>query len=206
MYPVASSLLSARDALHVGRLAALALALGLACVGQVVAQVRIGQPSGFTGAVSAGVKENTAGAKLYLDEVNRKGGVHGQTIELITGDDEFKPARTPEVARELVDKHGVIALFLNRGTPHTEALLPFLAERGIPLVAPSTGAMVLHQPVNRWVFNVRATYQREAAKAIEHLASLGMTRIAVLQTDDSFGAVPDSKGRHPFDISRCHTA
>lgn len=188
MYPVASSLLSARDALRVGRLAALALALGLACVGQVVAQVRIGQPSGFTGAVSAGVKENTAGAKLYLDEVNRKGGVHGQTIELITGDDEFKPARTPEVARELVDKHGVIALFLNRGTPHTEALLPFLAERGIPLVAPSTGAMVLHQPVNRWVFNVRATYQREAAKAIEHLASLGMTRIAVLQTDDSFGA------------------
>jgi ABC-type branched-subunit amino acid transport system substrate-binding protein len=35
---------------------------------------------------------------------------------------------------------------------------------------------------------VRATYQREAAKAIEHLATTGITRIALLQTDDSFGA------------------
>jgi branched-chain amino acid transport system substrate-binding protein len=42
--------------------------------------------------------------------------------------------------------------------------------------------------VNPWVFNVRATYQREAAKAIEHLASIGITRIALLETDDSFGA------------------
>lgn len=48
--------------------------------------------------------------------------------------------------------------------------------------------MVLHEPVNPWVFNVRATYQREAAKAIEHLATTGITRIAVLQTDDSFGS------------------
>lgn len=38
------------------------------------------------------------------------------------------------------------------------------------------------------MFNVRATYQREAAKAIEHLASIGVTRVAVLETDDSFGA------------------
>jgi len=48
--------------------------------------------------------------------------------------------------------------------------------------------MVLHDPVHPWVFNVRATYQREAAKAIEHLASVGIARIAVLETDDSFGA------------------
>jgi hypothetical protein len=34
-------------------------------------------------------------------------------------------------------------------------------------MAPSTGAMVLHQPVKKWVFNVRATYQREAEKAVD---------------------------------------
>jgi ABC-type branched-subunit amino acid transport system substrate-binding protein len=48
--------------------------------------------------------------------------------------------------------------------------------------------MVLHQPVRRNVFNVRATYQREAEKAITHLASMGITRIAVVLADDSFGA------------------
>ena len=152
------------------------------------AQLRIGQPSGFTGSVAAGVKENTEGARLYLDAVNARGGVNGQKIELISVDDQFDPKRTVEVARELITQQKVLALFLNRGTPHAQALLPLLAEHKLPLVGPSTGAMALHTPVNPWVFNVRATYQREAAKAIEHLASIGMTRIAVLQTDDSFGA------------------
>lgn len=165
-------------------------ALGCVLMGTAPAwaQIRIGQPSGFTGSVAAGVKENTEGAKLYLDAVNARGGVNGQKIELLSVDDQFDPKKTVEVARELIVKQKVIALFLNRGTPHAQALLPLLAEHQLPLVAPSTGAMALHQPVNPWVFNVRATYQREAAKAIEHLASIGITRIAVWQTDDSFGA------------------
>lgn len=164
------------------------LALWLASSATAWAQIRIGQPSGFTGAVAAGVKENTEGARLYLEAVNAKGGINGQKVELVSVDDQFDPKKTVTAATELLDKQGVVALFLNRGTPHAEALLPLLAERKVPLVAPSTGAMALHQPVNPWVFNVRATYQREAARAIEHLAGLGISRIAVLQTDDSFGA------------------
>jgi len=151
-------------------------------------QLRIGQPSGFTGSVAAGVKENTEGAKLYFDAVNAKGGVNGQKIELISVDDRFDPKVTVEVARDLIVQKKVLALFLNRGTPHAQALMPLLAEYKVPLVAPSTGAMVLHAPVHPWVFNVRATYQREAIRAIEHLAAIGMTRLAVLETDDSFGA------------------
>ena len=169
-------------------LAGTALSLWLFCNQAAWAQIRIGQPSGFTGAVAAGVKENTDGARLYLDTVNAKGGINGQKLELLSVDDQFDPKKTVAAATELLDKQGVVALFLNRGTPHAEALLPLLAERKVPLVAPSTGAMVLHQPVNPWVFNVRAPYQREAARAVEHLAGLGISRIAVLQTDDSFGA------------------
>jgi branched-chain amino acid transport system substrate-binding protein len=161
---------------------------GLLLAAPASAQLRIGQPSGFTGSVAAGVKENTEGAKLYFDAVNARGGINGQKIELISVDDKFDPKVTVEVARELITSKGVLALFLNRGTPHSQALLPLLAEHKVPLVGPSTGAMVLHEPVNPWVFNVRATYQREAAKAVEHLASIGITRIAVLTTDDTFGA------------------
>jgi branched-chain amino acid transport system substrate-binding protein len=169
-------------------LAALGLAGLLGFMTPAWAQLRVGMPSGFTGSVAAGVKENHEGAKLYFDTINARGGVNGQKIELITVDDKFDPKVTVEVARELITKQKVLALFLNRGTPHTQALLPVLAELKVPLVGPSTGAMALHEPVNPWVFNVRATYQREAAKAIEHLASIGMTRIAMLETDDSFGA------------------
>ena len=44
------------------------------------------------------------------------------------------------------------------------------------------------QPVRKNIFNVRATYQREAEKAIVHLSSMGITRIALVYADDSFGA------------------
>ena len=47
-------------------------------------------------------------------------------------------------------------------------------------VAPSKGAMVLHQPVRKYILNVRATYQREAEKAITHLASMGISRVALV--------------------------
>jgi branched-chain amino acid transport system substrate-binding protein len=169
-------------------LAWLALAGSLTLSLPALAQLRIGQPSGFTGTISAGVIENTAGANLYFDAVNAKGGVFGQKVELISVDDKFDPKLTVELARKLITEDRVLALFLNRGTPHAQALMPLLAEFKVPLVAPSTGAMPLHDPVNPWIFNVRATYQREASEAIEHLARVGITRTAVLTTDDTFGA------------------
>jgi len=152
-----------------------------------IAQIRVGQTAGFTGAVASSVKEATDGAKLYFDAVNARGGVNGQKIELISLDDQFDPKLAVENAKKLIGQ-GVICLFLNRGTPHTQAIMPLLAEAKIPLVAPSTGAMVLHEPVNPWVFNVRAAYQREAERTIAHLSLVSVQRIAVVQVDDTFGA------------------
>lgn len=152
------------------------------------AQILIGQTAGFTGPVGAGVKETTEGARLYIDSVNAKGGVGGQKIELISVDDKFDPKIAAENARKLIEEQNVVALFLTRGTPHTEAIVPLLDKYSVPLIGPSTGAMVLHQPVKKHVFNVRATYQREAEKAVTHLHSMGITRVGIVYADDSFGA------------------
>ena len=152
------------------------------------AQLVIGQTAGFSGQVAAGVQETTDGAMLYINAVNAKGGVNGQKIELASLDDKFDPKLAAENARKLIEEQNVLAMFLTRGTPHTEAMIPLLDKHGVALVGPSTGAMVLHQPVRKNIFNVRATYQREAEKAMTHLASMGITRVAVLYADDSFGA------------------
>ena len=165
----------------------IALVLAAACH-TAYAQILIGQTAGFTGPVGAGVKETTDGAKLYIDAINTRGGVNGQKIELISLDDKFDPKLTVENARKLIEEQGVLAMFLTRGTPHTQAIIPLLDKHNVPLVGPSTGAMVLHQPVPKNIFNVRATYQREAEKAITHLNSMGITRIAIIYADDSFGA------------------
>lgn len=155
--------------------------------GTARAQILIGQTVGLTGPVAATVKEAVDGAKLYIDSVNAKGGIRGEKIELVTLDDKFDPKIAAANANTLINEKNVVALFLNRGTPHTEAIMPLLEKHGVALVAPSTGAMLLHSPVNRYVFNVRSSYQREAAKAVAHLHTLGIDRIAVVHVDDSFG-------------------
>lgn len=93
-------------------------------------------------------------------------------------------------------------MFLTRGTPHTQAIIARLDKYNVPLVGPSTGAMVLHQPVQKHIFNVRATYQREAEKAISHLHSMGITRIAIVYADDSFGADGVAGTQKGLDIAK----
>ena len=92
---------------------------------------------------------------------------------MLSLDDKFEPKLAVENARKLIEDQAVVALFLTRGTPHTEAIIPLLEKYGVPLIGPSTGAMVLHLPVRRNIFNVRATYQREAEKAIAHMPRRG---------------------------------
>lgn len=151
------------------------------------AQLKIGQTVGVTGAVAATVQEAGLGAQLYLDAVNAKGGIGGEKVELITLDDKFDPKLTLANAKELIEDKGVLALFMTRGTPHTEGIVPLLEQYGVPLLGPSTGAMSLHQPLKKYIFNVRATYQREAERAVLHLAATGLSRMAIIHVDDSFG-------------------
>lgn len=152
------------------------------------AQILIGQTTGVTGQIAPTVKETNFGAMLYIDSVNGQGGIRGEKIEIITLDDKFDPKLTLVNATTLIEQRKVIALFMTRGTPHTEGVIPLLDQYGVPLIGPSTGALVFHSPVKRHVFNVRAPYRREAERAISHLHSIGTTRIAVIHVDDGFGA------------------
>ena len=114
--------------------------------------------------------ENTAAGRLLLEQ-----------------DEAVDVKRAGENARVLIEDRKVVALFMSRGTPHTQAILPWLDKHGVALIGPSTGAMVLHKPVQKHVFNIRSTYQRESEKAVQHLHTVGIDRIAVVHAADSFG-------------------
>ncbi|WP_076998557.1 ABC transporter substrate-binding protein [Variovorax sp. KK3] len=152
-----------------------------------IAQILIGQTAGITGSAATSVNETITGAQLAIDAVNAQGGVNGEKIDVLRMDDGFDVKRAGENARVLIEEKKVVALFMSRGTPHSQAIIPWLDKNGVALIGPSTGAMVLHRPVQRHVFNVRASYQREAEKAVTHLLTIGVTRIAVVHVIDSFG-------------------
>lgn len=151
--------------------------------------ILIGQTIGLTGPVAGAVKEMNEGAHAYFTSVNSSGGVNGRKIELRILDDKFSPELAAKNAETLLKKEKVFALFQSRGTPQTEAILPHLAANKTPLVAPSTGGQSFHAPVNPWVFNVRAKYQDEVVKAIEHFNTIGMKSIGLLtyEKDDPLG-------------------
>jgi ABC-type branched-subunit amino acid transport system substrate-binding protein len=148
---------------------------------------RIGNSGPSSGANSATMLELLAGARLCFDAVNAEGGIKGRKVQLIQMDDNFEVPRTVRNVEKLIGEERVDALLLVRGTPHNEAILPLIDRAGVPLIAPSTGAMVLHKPVKPLVFNVRTAYRAEAHKLAAVLASVGRQRIALIHVADSFG-------------------
>lgn len=155
-------------------------------VAQAQGALRIGMVAGFSGPVAGLVQESADGARLYFDAVNAQGGIRGQNIELITQDDKYDNATAAAQAKALASQ-GVLALMLSRGTGPTEAMLPVLKENRLPLIAPATGADSLREPVQPLVFNLRASYQQEAERAVRHLAGIGVKRITIVQVNDEFG-------------------
>jgi branched-chain amino acid transport system substrate-binding protein len=165
------------------------LAVMLASLGLAQAQtaLRVGMVAGFSGPVATLTQESADGARLYFEAVNAQGGVRGQPIELITADDKYEPATAAAQAKALASQ-GVLALMLSRGTGPTEALLPVLKENRLPLIAPATGAASLYEPFQPLVFHLRASFQKEAERAVRHLAGIGVKRITIVQVNDAYGS------------------
>lgn len=150
-------------------------------------KIIIGQSAAFTGGPAEEVKQATAGANVYFDRVNSSGGVWGRKIALESLDDGFDPKRAVENTKTLLSEKNAFALFLYRGTPTTEAVLPILSDTKVPLIAPVTGATSLHEPVSRYVFNLRSKYRDEVNVAVRQLSSMGLRKLAVVASNDSFG-------------------
>ena len=169
-------------------LVALLVAFPLTSPAQKVADkvILIGQSAPYSGVLGAVNKEGTDGALVYFDWVNARGGVHGRKIVLEALDDEYDAKKTAANTKILIEK-GVIALFMYRTTPSLQATLPIATAAKVPVIASQVGPNFLYEPVNPYVFNIRARYQDEVIAAIEHLATTGITRIAFLQADDAYG-------------------
>ncbi|KHK51599.1 amino acid transporter [Ralstonia sp. A12] len=150
-------------------------------------KILIGQTAGFTGPAGEQVKEMTQGAKLYIDTVNRAGGVYGRKIELLSEDDGFDANASKKHAHTLLADKQVFALFLPRGTPNTEAIMTEARAVGAPVVAPSTGASTFFDQPDPLLFVVRAKYQTEIAELVHYFDTLGLRRLALVNVNDTFG-------------------
>ena len=149
--------------------------------------VVVGQSAAFTGpAAQLGIQMRD-GMKAYFDQVNSQGGINGRKIQLVTRDDQYESKLAADNTRKLIDEDRVFALIGYVGTPTSAASLPIFTEARVPFIGPFTGAELLRNPFNRYVFNVRASYFDETDKIVEQLLTVGMKRFAVFYQNDAYG-------------------
>ncbi len=150
--------------------------------------VLFGQSAPLTGPAQQLGTDFRAGILAAFEEANRKGGVHGRKLGLLSLDDAYEPARAAANTKSLVEEHDVFALIGSVGTPTTVVSVPVAAEAGLPFIAPLTGAEFLRDDHWSNVINLRASYFQETREIVSRLVEdLGIERIAVLYQDDSYG-------------------
>jgi branched-chain amino acid transport system substrate-binding protein len=149
-------------------------------------KIVLGQSCPLTGAAAQlGIQFN-AGATVFFDLLNAKGGVAGRQIEIVALDDGYEPTRCAENTNQLINQD-VFALFGYIGTPTSLAALPLATKANLPFVAPFTGAMSLREPFNKLAFHLRASYDDETATIVNQLSTLGLKNIAVFHQNDAYG-------------------
>jgi ABC-type branched-subunit amino acid transport system substrate-binding protein len=168
--------------------AAALLAAGSAFAqGVTESQIVLGQSAALTGPAGQLGQDMRTGALLYFNAVNEHGGVLGRRIVLKTLDDGYDPKRAAANTKQLIDDDRVFALFGYVGTPTSQASLPIFTQAKVPFVGAFTGAELLRNPVNPYVFNVRASYFDETEAIVNHLTAMSIDKIAIFYQDDAYG-------------------
>ena len=134
-------------------------------------KVLLGQSAAFSGAAAQLGIQLHAGAKVYFDALNERGGVHGRRVEIVTADDKYEADLAAANTRHLIEKIGVFALFGYVGTPTSNAALPIFTDARVPFFAPFTGAQSLREPLNREIFHIRASYYDETQYLVDQPVS-----------------------------------
>lgn len=169
------------------RSAALAAAFLWACAPALAKDIVVAQVAAFTGAQAVSGKAIRAGLKLYLDHINKAGGIGGDKIKLLTFDDGYKAEETVRIVKEVLAKESPMAFVGVLGTANCEAIIKdgSLAKSGVPLIGAISGANSLVGAPG--VFVTKASYRDEVLRLFNLLSGIGVNQVAVVYQDDGFG-------------------
>ena len=150
-------------------------------------EILVGQFAALTGPAAQLGQRVKAGIEVYFNSINAQGGVNGRTLKLVTRDDGYEPEKAAAAVKALINDDKVFALIGSVGTPTGLAAMPIFTEEKVPMVGMVTGAQALREPFNREVFHVRASYFDETERIVQHLSTLGVSKIAVFYQNDAYG-------------------
>ncbi|NCW40790.1 MAG: branched-chain amino acid ABC transporter substrate-binding protein, partial [Betaproteobacteria bacterium] len=151
------------------------------------APVKIGMSMPQTGGLGAGGQAALLALRMWVDDVNAKGGLLGRKVELIAYDDQSNGANTPGIYTKLIDVDKVDLLIAPYATNVTAPIMPLVKERGLMLMGNfsfQVNAKVQH---DMWFNNAPWNDARGWSEGFLDLGKMaGAKSIAIFAADAEF--------------------
>ncbi len=124
--------------------------------------------------------------QMYVEDINKKGGVLGRPLELVHYDDGSDAGKANGFTKRLIEDDKVDVLVGGTTTGATMSAAPLVDKAGIPFIS-LAGAVVIIEPVKKFVFKTPHTDRMAAEKVFEDMKKRGISKVALLSETSGFG-------------------
>lgn len=161
-------------------LTAMSLTSAFAETIKVGALLAVTGPASFLGAPEA----NTL--KMLVDDINAKGGIKGNKIELIIKDTGASPEKAVSFAKQLIEEEKVFAV-IGPSTSGETMQIKNLMEESKTILLSCAAAEAIVNPVAKYVFKTPQKDSYAVKMIYGQMKKMGITKIAVLSSNTGFG-------------------
>ena len=165
-------------------------ALALAAVGfggNALAQepIRIGAFLSVTGPAAFLGDPELKTLELYVDRLNASGGVLGRKLQLVAYDDGGDAEKARTFTKRLLEQDKVDVLVGGSTTGATMSAVPLAEAAGTPFIS-LAGAVVIVEPVKKWVFKTPHTDRMACEKIFLDLQTRKLSKVALISGAGGF--------------------
>lgn len=168
------------------RTLALVLGLGFAAGALAADPIKVGSVLSVTGPGGYLGDPELKTLQLYVDRINKQGGVLGRPLQLVHYDDGTDANKANGFAKRLIEDDKVDIIVGGTTTGSTMSMVPLVEKAGIPFVS-LAGGVVIVEPVKKWVFKMPQTDRMAAEKVFEDMKKRGISKVALLSETSGFG-------------------
>jgi branched-chain amino acid transport system substrate-binding protein len=129
----------------------LVLVFGLTS-GVWAANIKIGVAAPYTGNLAAYGDNIKSGVNLKLKEINDAGGINGQKVELVWGDDLCQPKDAGTVGSKFAADKSIVAVIGHLCSSATLAAMPIYVRKGLPAISPTSTNPTIGDVGMGWFF------------------------------------------------------
>jgi branched-chain amino acid transport system substrate-binding protein len=162
-----------------------AMALFVAAPMAMAKTIKIGAILAETGPSFLGVPEaNTL--RMLTEELNSRGGLNGDKVELIIKDSGGNPEKAISFAKQLIEEDKVFAIIGPSTSGETMKIKNIMEEAKTPLIS-CAAAEVIVNPVAKYVFKTPQKDSHAVKKIYMEMNKMGISNIAVVAGNTGFG-------------------